>query len=339
MKTSRIIYIVIVLLSLVLLGALSFGLYTSNDIKIKTEQMNQINDKNAKYHVMVIINGSDEIYSEDFFKGIDDASKANNVVVETIEIEEKNYLEEVIDRLDMAIYSKVDGIILHAYDDPLIIDRINQASDIGIPVITLNENLHNSKRISYSGNNRYSIGINVGKTIADITSGRGKIAVIDQINYKDISSVTDLLNLGIKDVVNDYDALDLVLTRQIKQGVLSAETIATEIIEDYPQIDAIFCTDSQSTLGIVQVLIDRNRVNDFTIIGYGSDSEVLDYIKRATVIDATIISDEYSIGLASIDAFYNYVENGIVNTEYLPPIMVINPENIDAYLKELEDEE
>ena len=342
MKTSKMIFIAIVILTLILLGALSLGLYTSNDIKIRTEQMSQINNEDVRYHVMMIINKSDETYSDAFFDGVKLSAKAYNVAVETIEVEERDYLNEVVDRLDMAIYSKVDGIILHAYNDPDIIDRINQASEMGIPVITLNENLHQSKRISYAGNNRYSIGINVGKTIAELTSGRGKIAVVDQIDYENnVVESTDLLNLGIKDVVDDYEKLEIVLTRHTDQGVLSAETIATEILEDYPEIDAIFCTDSQSTLGIVQVLIDRNRVNDFTIIGYGNDMEILDYISRGTVIQATIITDDFSVGKASIEAFYNYKENGIVNTEYLPSIIVVNQENVSAYLKELglEDEE
>lgn len=335
MKTSKLLIVLIVISGLVLIGSLGTGLYISNDIKTRTEMMSQINNDNINYHIMMILNASDETYSNSFYSGVEAAAAANKIAVEKILIDETDYIEEVLDRLDMAMYAKVDGIIVHAYNVPQVIDKIDQASDMGIPVITLNENLHQSKQISFSGNNRYGIGLTVGKTIADMTLGRGQIAVVDKIDYSSTQlNAIDMLKLGLSDVFEAYDDLQLVLKRQTEQGVLSAETIATEIIEDYPEIDGIYCTDSQSTLGIVQVLIDRNRVHDFIVIGYGDDDEILDYIQTG-VIQATIITDTEAVGVASIQAFNDYMTSGIVKREFLPSVIVVDKNNIEAYRKEM----
>lgn len=339
MKTSKILILLIVITGLILIGSLGVGLFISNEIKNRTESMNQINNEDIQYHIMMILNSSDETYSKSFYTGVEVAASTNKIAVERILIDESNYINEAVDRLDMAMYAKVDGIIIHAYNDSRIIDKIDQASDMGIPVITLNENLHQSQRISFAGNNRYGIGLTVGKTIANLTTGRGKIAIVDKINYSSsVFEETDMLGLGLSDVFEDYDDLDVVLKRHTEQGVLSAETIATEIIDDYSDIDGIYCTDSQSTLGIVQVLIDRNRVGDFTVIGYGDDDEILQYIKTG-VIDATIVTDNEAVGVASVEAFHDYITNGFVKSEFLPSMIVVNKDNIEAYIKEMESDD
>lgn len=335
MKTSKILILLIVISGLVLVGSLGVGLYISNEIKDRTERMNQFNNEDIQYHIMMILNSSDETYSKSFYTGVEVAASTNKIAVERILIDESNYINDAVDRLDMAMYAKVDGIIIHAYNDSNIIDKIDQASDMGIPVITLNENLHQAKRISFAGNNRYGIGLTIGKTIANLTTGRGKIAIVDKINYSSHVEETDMLVLGLSDIFEAYDDLEVVLKRHTEQGVLSAETIATEIIDEYPDIDGIYCTDSQSTLGIVQVLIDRNRVGDFTVIGYGDDDEILQYIMTG-VIDATIITDNEAVGVASVEAFHDYVTNGFVKSEFLPSMIVVNKDNIKAYIKEME---
>lgn len=336
MKTSKILIVAIIVTGLILISALGVGLYVANEIKNKTESINQINKENIDYHVMMIINKNDETYSDRFFKGVSQSSNELRIAIEEILIEDDDYINEVVDRLDMAIYSKVDGIIVHVYEDARIIDKINQASDMGIPVITLNENLHNSKRISFSGNNKYSIGLNVGKTIASITSGRGQIAVVDSIDYTfNETEETNMLNLGLKTAISDYADLDVRLTRYTEQGVLSAETIATEILDDYETIDSIYCSDSQSTLGIIQVLIDRNRVNDFTVIGFGDDAEILNYIKSG-VIAATVVTDDEAIGKEAVIAFFDHTTKRLARSESQPSIMVIDKSNVQAYIEDKE---
>lgn len=341
MRQSKLLTILIYITAFILIGAFATGLYISNEIKNKTEAIGIVGYEDSKYHVMMLLNASDQAYSDAFKQGVHEASNELQISVEMIMIEDEDYLSAVLDRLDMAMYAKVDGIILHAYEDSSIVDKINQATEMDIPVITLNENIHQSKRLAYVGNSRYSVGIDVGKTIAELTNNKANFAVIDQINYGEHKGSMDLLELGIRNVFENNDDLNLVTTRYARQGLLSAETVAIEILEDFPNIDGIYCTDGQSTLGIVQVLIDQNRVNDIIVVGSGALDEILNYIGTGNVIEATVVTDYYSVGRSAIQTFSDYMENGIVNTQIIPPLHVLTEENIDAYLKTLEatDEE
>lgn len=319
-----------------LIIAVMTGLYISNEIKNKSLSVDTTEYNESTHHMMFLLNDDDQAYGTFFMNGLNEACRDYNIASEIIMIPEDNYLNEVLDRLDMAIYSKVDGIVLHAYNDPLIVDKINRATEMGIPVITLNENVHESKRLAYVGNSRYSIGIEVGKTIARISGSYGKVAVVDRVAEDSSSDMMDLLSLGIKDAFENIDGLTLVTTRNTSQGVLSAENVAVNILRDYPDIDIIYSTDGANTLGIVQVLIDQNKINDIMIIGTTDHAEILNYIRFGGAIDATLVTDYYAEGYGAVETFAKFKEEGLVSSQITPSITVIDTSNIEIYLEQLE---
>lgn len=338
MKNNKLFFILSIVSGLILIIALILGFYISKGINKASESLNIFENKDADYHIMILMDKSNQVYSKSFERGVYKASEEFNIAVELIKIDGNNYNEEVLDRLDMAMYSKVDGIVVHAYDDERIIAKIEQASDMGIPVVTLNEDLAQSSRITYVGVNRYNIGLEVGKTIAKISGGNGKIAVIEQKgfteNSDDILSKTDLMILGIQDVFQNYNNLSLELIHYSEQSVLSAETITIDILREHPEINGIYCTDGQSTLGIIQVLIDKNRISDFILIGFGDDEEILNYIEKGNILEATIVTNYQNIGRHAVKAFYDYKITEIANSHVNTSIQVVDEKNIKAYIRE-----
>ncbi|MBN2796259.1 MAG: substrate-binding domain-containing protein [Clostridia bacterium] len=340
MKHNKIWLALTLISGSLLIIAVITGLAISNEIKNKSLSVDTTAYNDEMYHIMFLLNEDDQSYGTVFMNGVDEACEAFNIAKEIIMIPEDNYLSEVLDRLDMAIYSRVDGIVLHAYSDPLIIDKIDRAAEMGIPVITLNDNVHESKRLAYVGNSRYSIGIEVGKTIARLSGSYGKVAVVDRVAEDTNDDMMNLLSLGIHDVFENIDGLTLVTTRNTSQGVLSAENVAVNILKDYPDIDIIYSTDGANTLGIVQVLIDQNKINDIMVIGTSDHDEILDYIRYGGAIDATMVTDYYTVGYGVVETFVKYKDEGIVSTQISPSITVVDTHNIETYLehREVDDE-
>lgn len=340
MKKNRFFYILTFISGTILVISLILGFYISNEINKTSESLNlKNNNENYDYHIMMLLDKSYQVYSEEFETGVIEASKKYSIATEIIKIGGKNYLEEILDRLDMAMYAKVDGIVLHAYNDERIMEKIEQANDMGIPVVTLNEDLPQSPRITYVGVSKYNIGLEVGKTIANATDGHGKIAVIQRRSFADSiesEAITkmDLLILGIEDVFENYKDLNLEKVSYTEEGVLSAETVATEILDENPDINGIYCTDGQSTLGIVQVLIDKNLVKNIMLIGFGDDEEILNYIEKGKIIEATIITDSKYIGSNAVRAIYEYKTTELVKSHINTPLQIVDENNVKAYRKE-----
>lgn len=329
----------IAILAISLAVALSVGIYMSNKISLATSESYLFESKNeAIYHVMIIVDGSNQAYGTAFMEGINKTSEQYKVAVEVIRVEGNDYENEVMNLLDMAIYAKVDGVILHGFASESLSKKVEKVIQKDIPVIVLNEDLPYSNRISYIGVNRYKIGQVAGKELAKAMEGSGKVVVIEQKSYKKDDNLSeDLMLLGLTDTLKEYQELNLELVRYTEQGVLSAETIATQIFRETSNINGIFCTNSQNTLGIAQALIDNNLVNEFVLVGYGDEEELLGYIEKGKIARATIVINYEDIGRAAIKTFYEYKNNRFVSGYVNISLQVIDENNVQDYLIEMSE--
>ncbi len=339
MDKKRLIYGLLLILIVILMGSLIAGISISNEIA-KSSKGEYLWDskERAKEHIMVIIDDSNQTYDEAFDKGILDAAAGFNIAVEINRVDRTNYYEDVIIALDKAKYSKVNGIIVHAFNDDRLIRKIKEISELDIPIITIDEDVPKSPRICYVGVNRYDIGQLAGESFASLLSDGGKIAVIDQKSYgKDRTIKEEMMLLGLKEVLKSRSNLTLDIIEYTEQGVLSAETAATEILLGNKDINGVFCTDGENTLGVAQVLIDNNLVNDVVLIGYGNDIEIIEYIKKGNIIEASIVTDHEDIGREAIKAFNEYRTNQFVSSYINTDIQVVDETNVLDYISEMSD--
>ncbi len=337
------IQFLIVVMGISLIAAVFLGISISNSIAATTQDTYLFEDKEqANYHVLILVERAHQSYNDDFLKGINTASNEFNIATEIIPISSPDYIGQLIDLLDMACYTQVDGVIIHGVDVPELAEKVEETVMKGIPVIILNEDMPSSSRISYVGVNRYNIGQAAAKALTVAMDGKGKIAVIDQKTSNEPTSIAeDLLLLGMSDVFKEYKGLNLELVEYTKAGLLSAETVATKIFREHPEIDGLFCTNGSNTLGVTQVIIDNNLVNRYKLIGFGDQEELLTYVEKGKIAQGTVITDYEDIGYSAVKTFYEHLNGSFVSSYVNTDLEVIGSEEVEAYMKtkEIDHEE
>lgn len=339
-NNKRLFFWVMGVLVITLSAALFAGFYISYQLtKSSADEYFWTSKENADYHVMILIDGSNQTYSEEFIRGVEEESETYRVATEIISIEGANYRDQLIENMQLAMYNKVDGLIIHAYYDDEVIAMIDELSLAGIPVITMNEDLPSSQRITYVGVNRYTIGEIAAQEMIKSLGTAGKIAVIEPRSYEEYADINDsLLVLGFNDILKKYPNISLEHVLYTEEGVLSAEIIATNLMKENPDINGIFCTNTSNTLGVIQVLVDNNLVSQVSLIGYGDEVEILDSIKKGNIIEASIVTDYNDIGKKAIAAFYEYKTSAFVSNYFNTSIQVIDQSNVDTILLEKSEE-
>ena len=337
---KQLFFWVIGILIVILSAALFAGFYFSYQLtKSSTNEYYWTSKESADYHVMILLDGSNQTYSEEFIRGVAQESEKYKVATEIISLEGANYRDRLLENMKLAMYNRVDGLIIHAYYDEEVIQMIDELFAAGIPVITMNEDLPSSQRITYVGVNRYTIGEIAAQSMIKAIGTKGKIAVIEPRNYQADLDVSDsLLVLGFNDILKKYPEITLEHVLYTEEGVLSAEIIATNLMKENPNINGIFCTNTSNTLGVVQVLVDNNLVSQVSLIGYGDEMEILDNIKKGNIIEASIVTDYKDIGKKAIDAFYEYKTSAFVSNYFNTSIQVIDQNNVDSILSEKSEE-
>jgi len=325
-KLSGLIYRVrnpIIVILLILIAILSFIFY-------KSQTFEQIESSIVpKYHFYIISQNSVDPFWLEIKRGIEKAAKQFNVAVE-FNAPRFNNPDEELKYLDIALTSKVDGIITHVSDEASFTEAINQAYEQNIPVVTIENDAKSSNRSAFVGTNSFLLGKEAGELMVDATKGKAKIGIIISNDYALDAASQNLKINGFLSSVNSFPEMEVVRIESSKMGILSAEEIMQAILKEDPDIDAIYTTNSVDTLGSTQVIIDSNRVGEITLVGYGDTEDILRYIRKG-VIYGTVMSDPYKMGLESVKALLDIKELDNTSTFIDTGVKAITMQNLQEY--------
>jgi len=281
------------------------------------------------HHFYFIAQNSVDPFWEEVIKGVEKSAKDNNVVVEFY-APRFNDPQEELKYIDIATISKVDGLITHVSNKVSFTDYIDKAYNNKIPVITFENDDSESKRNAFVGTNNFIIGRQAAKLLVEATDGKANIAVISN-NDLDQSSIENNLKMnGFMSILKEYPQMKIIKTYLSQMGTLSAEEITQTIIDSGNEINAIFTISAADTLGTAQFIVDRNKVGNIILVGYGSSEEILRYIDRE-IVYGTVASDPYKMGYESLKALVDIKAGKSVPTFIDTEVKIITKKNLDTF--------
>lgn len=293
------------------------------------QEETSVEQTNPEYHFYFIGQNSVDPVWKEVRQGIESAAKEYNVAVEFNSPRFNNPQEE-LKYLDIAVLSKVDGIITHAANGGQFRELINRAYSKDIPVVTIETDDNNSDRSTFVGTNSFLLGQEAAKLMIKAINGEANIAIIVS-NDIEVDALSENLKLnGFLSTIKEYPNMQIIKIFTSKMGILSAEEITQTIISSYPEVDAILTTNSVDTLGAVQVIIDQNQVGNITLIGYGDTESILRYIRNG-IIYGTVMSDPYRMGYESLKTLVDIKKDNNASTFIDTGVKIITKENLNEF--------
>lgn len=288
-----------------------------------------------RYHFYFIGQNSVDPFWKEIRHGIEDAARDYNVVVE-FNSPRFNNPEEELKYLDIAVTSKVDGIITHVSNSGNdVIRLINEAYYNGIPVITIENDSQSSNRHAFVGTNSFLLGKEAANLMAKGRNDDVNIAIIVSSDFELDRSSQNLRINGFLSGIKEYSGMKVVEVHTSKMGTLSAEEITQSIINSSKNVNVILTINTVDTLGAAQVIIDHNKVGDIVLVGYGDVEGILRYIDMG-IIYGTVMSDPYKMGQESLKALLDVKEKNNVSTFIDTDVKIITKENLHEYETKIE---
>ncbi len=282
---------------------------------------------NFKYHFVMIAQKSTE--TQKIYQIACETAKRENSVIEYLQPNAYE-IKELERFLEMSILANVDGILLSVPNQAIFQSLINEAIQKKIPVVALANDIDGCQRSSFVGINTYELGYKTGKLLSEKNKKSLKIAALVNGNFSTLSYQNYLT--GLKKGLQNRPDLNLKLIINSKGESISAEDQAQFILKNYPEIEAIICSDPNDTLGVAKVVVDLNRVNKVTIIGSGLTVEIANYIRKG-VISAVLASDPSELGVQAVNTILRYKQNQAINEIYYMPLFIIDVENIKQMMQ------
>jgi ribose transport system substrate-binding protein len=244
-------------------------------------------------------------YWQEAQAGLTDAAKQLGVKSE-LTGPEKFDPQEQLRAFQKVVESKPAGIMISVSRPELFQDAINAAIAQGIPVITVDSDAPNSRRVMFVGTDNFRAGGESAKRMADILKGQGQVVVITipgQLN------VDDRLR-GVNETLKKYPGIKIVQAIDDRGDPRVANDNIAALLKAKAKIDGIISLEASGGSGAAEAL---HRLDiKIPIVGFDKDPETLDWIDRdgitATVTQKPYVMAYYALKFAD-DLHHNAVHD------------------------------
>ncbi len=253
--------------------------------------------------------------------------------------------------MEIAIASRVDGIIVYANESDEMTELINKAAERSIPVVTVYGDCTHSDRLSFVGIGNYNLGREYGNLIVKMVNEKIfsdssiKVCILASANAED--SGQNILYAAIQEAIEEENENNPGAHPRIEVSLVAIDSTNNFSVEESVRSiflgskskmpDIVVCLDEIDTTSVYQTVVDINAVGSVNILGYYDSEAVLKGIKR-NVLYATVSLDTYKLGKYCIDALSEYYEFGNTSQYFTGDIFVINKDNVAEYMEDMKDE-
>lgn len=229
--------------------------------------------------------------------------------------------EDFLQKIEIAIMSKVDGIIVQGLDTEEFKELTKiKAGLYGIPIITVANDvpMQDSLRKTYVGSDQYSAGQMIGRELVSNMDAMGTVVLIggsEQQYY-----LKQRLE-GIQNVLQDYpDIVSIyVETSDARERVVAA---TRDVLNRYPETEAFIAINANVAESLIQEIERRSQIEKYHIFSFDDGPESLSLLKKGK-LEGMIEQSPKEMGRKSV----------YLMTKWLKGEMI--PLNMDGYYTEI----
>lgn len=198
---------------------------------------------------------------------------------------------------------KPTGILVSASDATLLKPEIDAAIGQGIPVITIDSDAADSKRLEFIGTDNYKAGVTGAKLVAAKLQGKGNVVIYTmpgQANLKERLR-------GYTDTFAEHPGIKIAEVVDVQGDPRIAFDHTMAIIEKNAKVDAFVSLPSTAGPEIASVL-ERKSVTGKIVMAMDTDARTLEGIQKGT-ITATIGQKPFTmafLGAKALDDIHHH---------------------------------
>jgi ribose transport system substrate-binding protein len=241
-------------------------------------------------------------YWQEAEAGLNDAAKQMGVKAELTGPAAFS-VEDELKAFQQAVAQKPSGIMLSASNAEAFKEPINAAVAQGIPVICVDADSPDSKRLLFVGTDNFRAGQESGKRMAEVLVGKGNIAIITIPSQFNISERMR----GVTDALKKYPSIKVTKTIDDKGDSRVAVDAIAALLHGKDKPDGIISLEASGGAGAADALHVVSLEGKVPVVTFDKDPDTLDWIERGG-ITATVVQKPYVMsyyGLKFLDDLHH----------------------------------
>ena len=221
---------------------------------------------------------------------------------------------EQLQAIDEFVKEGINGIAISPTNDPRLARRIDELFEQGIPVVALNTDIKNCKRIAFVGSNYYQSGATAAGLMRLMAKNEStKIGIVT--GSEEILCHTERI-AGFTNAIQSYPNIDIVATITNDDDDFVSYDRTTQLLKEHPEINALFFAAAGVYGGCRAALAMRGQKKDMTIITFDKVATTKEMVAK-DVISATICQEPLVQGSKPLDILFSYLATGdLPKSEY-----------------------
>ncbi len=246
--------------------------------------------------------------------GVEAWAGENGVTVDVYAADSEENITGQLDQMLNIISQDYDAICAAPLSAANLVEGVAQAAQKGIPVVDIDETIdHEAVKAAgasmvgqYTSDN-IKIGATAGEYIAE-QIGEGQVAIIEGTAGNVTSQQR---SQGAADYLNGVEGIEVVSSQPGNWDRLVALDVATNLMQTYPDLKAIYCANDTMALGAVEAVKNADKTDQVIVVGTDAVQGAKESV-AAGELAATVGQDNVGIGIACVELAIKAVEEGWV---------------------------
>jgi ribose transport system substrate-binding protein len=233
-------------------------------------------------------------YWQEAQAGLNDVGKLMGVKVELSGPTSFSPSEELT-AFKEALAQHPSGVLVSVSNPQLFKQPIDEAVLQGIPVICVDADAPDSKRVLFVGTDNFRAGEESAKRLAGLLGGQGSIVIVTlngQLNVEDRVR-------GVNEALKKFPGIKVIQTIDDKGDPRNAYDAIAVLVQKKEKIDGVIGLEASGGEGAAEVLNRFELAGKVKIVAFDKNPETLDWIERGA-ITATVVQKPYIMGFYGV---------------------------------------
>ncbi len=194
-----------------------------------------------------------------------------------------------------AIAQHPSGVLVSVSNPQLFKQPIDEAVLQGIPVICVDADAPDSKRVLFIGTDNFRAGEESAKRMAGLLGGQGSIVIVTlngQLNVEDRVR-------GVTEALKKFPGIKVIQTIDDKGDPRNAYDAIATLVQKKEKIDGVIGLEASGGEGAAEVLNRFELAGKVKIVAFDKNPETLEWIERGA-ITATVVQKPYIMGFYGV---------------------------------------
>lgn len=209
--------------------------------------------------------------------------------------------------IDELVAAGAQGIAITPINHPHIIQKITSLAEQGIPTVTANTDIENSRRIAYVGSNYTQSGKTAAGLVRLVTHGKANVGIV--VGSLDVLCHSERVNGFTASIAENCPAVKIIDIVENHDDDIDSFSVTKALLTNHPEIDTLFLA-SAGVYGACRAVEALELQKKLKIISFDCVPTTKKLL-QCGVITATICQQPLKQGSMPLDILFNYLGMGI----------------------------